>query len=79
MDHIVQAINAKGAAIYNKEWKVIDCMDLMSLIGLHLRSEVDKNAFKPVAKFFSTKTGLPIYCASISRERFKTNKKVHKI
>ena len=75
MDLIVQAPNEKGEAIYAAEWKAIDSVELMAWIGLHLRSGVDKDAFKPIAELFSSKTGPPIYRASMSRERFKQMKR----
>ena len=55
-DDIVQATNEKGEAIYAAEWKAIDSVELMAWIGLHLRSGVDKDAFKPIAELFSSKT-----------------------
>ena len=42
----------------------------MAWIGVLIRAGLDKDSFRPV-ELFSTKTGPPIYCAFMSRSKFK--------
>ena len=44
---------------------------MLAWIGLVLRAGLDHDNFRPVDEPFSTKTGPPLYRASMSRNRFK--------
>lgn len=61
----------KGGVFYGANWKQLDSVELMAWLGLHLRSGVDKDGFRPFHESFSTKLGSPIYRACMSRNRFK--------
>ena len=72
IDLIVQASNQKGKSAYDDNWKETDVSsELLAWIGLVFRAGLDHDNFRPVDKLFSTKTGPPLYRASMSRYRFK--------
>ena len=71
MELIVQASNQKGKSVYDENWKETDEAELFAWIGLVLRARLDHDNFRSVDELFSIKIGLPLYCASISHNRFK--------
>ena len=71
---IVDATNQRGKKEYGDKWVDTDVVELRAWVGLHLRAGVDKDSFRPIPELFSSKTGPPIYGATMPRDRFKVLK-----
>lgn len=56
---------------YKQNWKDIDKNELMAYIGLLIIEGVDRSSKRNYNEFFNRLRGLPIFRATMSRDRFK--------
>ena len=68
---VTEATNQRGVMAHGNDWVLTDDVEIRAWIGLHLRAGVNKDNHRPVEELFASKTGPPIYGATMSRERFK--------
>ena len=67
---IVDATNQRGKFDHGDAWKDTDDVEILAWLGLHLRAGVNKDNHRPVSELFASKTGPPIYGATMPRNRF---------
>ncbi|XP_068247951.1 piggyBac transposable element-derived protein 4-like [Palaemon carinicauda] len=75
IEKIFEAINQRGSNIYGEDWKDVNRVELLSWLGFHIRCGINKDSPRHIEELFSTKTGLPIYRATMSRIRFQQIKR----
>ena len=70
IEKIVDATNQRGKFDHGEAWKDTDDVEILAWLGLHLRAGVNKDNHRPVSELFASKTGPPIYGATMPRDRF---------